>query len=41
MKRLELTNQKFGDWLVLGCAGSRNGQSMWRCRCKCGTERDV
>lgn len=33
---------KYGRWTVLGDAPSRNPKyKLWRCRCDCGTERDV
>lgn len=32
-----LTGVRVGRWVVLGYAG----ESHWRCRCDCGTERDV
>lgn len=34
----DLTGQRFGHWLVIG-PSERNGYD--RCRCDCGTERDV
>lgn len=46
-KRYDLTGQTFGYWTVLYKAEpkhSKSGKSrisMWHCRCKCGTERDV
>lgn len=36
-KRLDLTGQRFGRWLVLSYAGG----SKWACRCDCGTEKAV
>ena len=38
---VDLTGQRFGMWVVLERAPTRNHQTMWRCRCDCGTERDV
>nr|DAL39429.1 MAG TPA_asm: hypothetical protein [Caudoviricetes sp.] len=35
----DLTGQRFGRWLVLG--ESPRGNRYVRCRCDCGTERDV
>ena len=39
----DLTNQTFGNWLVLCRNGSTpNKASVWRCKCLlCGSERDV
>lgn len=37
----DLTSQTFGRWTVKERAPSRPDHSMWRCRCACGTERDV
>lgn len=33
-KRIDLTNQTFGEWTVLSYAGN----SKWHCRCSCGVE---
>lgn len=40
--RLELTGQGFGWWKVIakGDLGPR-GEVFWKCRCICGTEREV
>ena len=35
--RIDLTGQVFGRWTVL----YRTSDNKWRCRCECGTERDV
>jgi hypothetical protein len=32
---------RFGRWVVLRFAGRAKGVNLWRCRCDCGTERDV
>lgn len=40
-KFIDLTGQKFGRWTVLSREPSKNGASMWLCRCECGTERVV
>ena len=40
MKRLDLAGKVFGRWTVLGPA-KRTYQTMWRCECACGVERDV
>ena len=38
MKALELTGQRFGKLSVLSRAGSKNGKSVWLCRCDCGKQ---
>lgn len=40
---LELTGLRFGRWRVLYRNGTVKGRgnTLWRCRCDCGTERDV
>ena len=38
---IDLTGQRFGRWLVIERADNRNGNTMWRCKCDCGTEKDV
>ena len=41
-KLIDLTNQTFGEWTVLEKAPSdKNGNTKWRCRCSCGTVKDV
>lgn len=43
----DLTGQTFGYWTVLGDSGLRKSwkgkprNSIWKCRCKCGTLRNV
>jgi hypothetical protein len=42
MHIIDLTGQKLGYWTVLEQAGVNERQStLWRCRCKCGTEKVV
>ena len=36
MKRLELSGQRFGKWVVLRLDEIRPGNSRWECRCDCG-----
>src|SRR6266481_1601549 len=37
--KIDLAGQRFGAWVVLDQAPmSRDQQTMWRCRCDCGTE---
>lgn len=40
-KLIDLTGQRFERLLVIERAGSRKGQTMWRCRCDCGNERVI
>lgn len=39
MKKLNLLNNKFGRWLVIGPAPGK--PTRWQCRCECGTEKLV
>lgn len=42
MHIIDLTGQEIGYWTVLEQAGTTpSGQTLWRCRCKCGTEKVV
>jgi len=42
MGRIDLTGKRFGRWLVLGYSYTdKNKQSHWRCKCDCGTVKDV
>lgn len=39
---IDLTNQRFGKWLVLERAeNSMDNRAQWKCRCDCGKERIV
>lgn len=38
---LKLEGIQFGKWTVLERAGSDGKAVFWKCRCECGTERDV
>ncbi|WP_246147523.1 alcohol dehydrogenase [Secundilactobacillus folii] len=39
MKRIDLTNHRFGRLTVTAFAGSgKNGNAQWKCRCDCGKE---
>ena len=41
-KKNDLLGQRFIRWTVIAeAAANTNGQSMWLCRCDCGTERAV
>lgn len=40
-KRLDLTGQRYGRWLVLSEALQRGDNRFWNCRCDCGTEKPV
>ena len=37
----DLTGKRFGRWTVLHRVPNQNNCTTWRCRCDCGTERDV
>jgi hypothetical protein len=42
MRVLDLSNRRFGRWVVEGREGStKRGISKWRCRCECGTVRAI
>ena len=41
MRRVDIAGSHVGLWTVIECAGSRNGYSVWLCRCECGAERIV
>lgn len=42
MRRVDLTGQRFGEWQVLGSAGSTpRGRALWLCQCRCGVVREV
>ena len=38
---VDLTGRRFGRWTVVAFASRENRKTLWRCRCNCGTERDV
>ncbi len=41
-KLIDLTGKRFGKWLALEYVGmNKNRSSLWRCACKCGSERIV
>ena len=41
-KFIDLTGQKFSRWTVIEIAErNKHNQVMWKCRCDCGTIRDV
>lgn len=37
-KRLQLTDMTFNYLYVVGFDSVKNGKTMWKCRCRCGTE---
>lgn len=42
MKRIDITGQAFGKWLVLSYSRTNErGAAIWLCRCKCGIEKEV
>lgn len=38
---IDITGQKFGWWTVLERVPNRYGKAYFKCRCRCGTEREV
>lgn len=40
-KLIDLTGKRFGRWVVLKKAPSRNKQVYWLCQCDCGTIKEV
>jgi len=38
---IDLAGKTFGEWTVLARGKSAHGSLHWRCRCSCGTEREV
>jgi hypothetical protein len=41
-KRRDIVGRQFGHWHVMALAGSdKSGKAKYRCRCDCGTEREV
>lgn len=41
LRKPNLLGKTFGLWKVVGLAASRGGIAYWRCRCKCGTVKEV
>lgn len=39
--KLDLRGQRFGRWTVLEEVGRSHGSVLWRCRCDCGTVKNV
>lgn len=39
--RKDITGQRFGRLTVLGVGSREIGRIMWRCRCDCGTEKEI
>lgn len=40
--KVNLQGQRFGKYLVVGMAASdKNGNSKWKCRCDCGTLKNI
>jgi len=38
---IDLKGQRFGRWTVVARARKKGAFGRWRCRCDCGTKRDV
>ena len=41
MKAKDLRGSVFGRWTVIEKAESRKRMAVWKCRCECGTEKEV
>lgn len=37
----DLTGMRFGKLVVIERAPNRNGKTYWKCRCDCGTEKEI
>ena len=37
----ELTGKRFGRWVVVGHAESKDNSTLWNCKCDCGVEKKV
>ena len=37
----ELEGKRFGKWVVMSYIGKIKSRDVWRCKCDCGTEKDV
>jgi len=40
-KALDITGNRYGRLVAVIRAESKNGQTFWKCRCDCGTEKDI
>lgn len=38
---IDLSGKRFGLWTVRTLSSNQNGVLYWRCKCDCGTEKDV
>ena len=38
---IDLNGKQFGRWTVIELTGKKNQEYYWKCRCECGTEREV
>jgi hypothetical protein len=38
MRRIDLTDQRFGRLVVVDYSHAKSGNAVWRCRCDCGKE---
>ena len=38
---IDLTNQRFGRWIVVSKATSKHNNTMWNCKCDCGNFKEV
>lgn len=40
-KASDLTGEKFGRWYVEGISYKRKGEYFWKCKCECGTIKNI
>lgn len=40
-RNLDLSGKKFGDWTVLGFSHYQKKNQYWKCKCNCGTIKNV
>ena len=38
---IDLTDMRFGKLTVIERAPNRNGKTYWKCKCDCGTEKEI
>lgn len=41
MKLIDLTGESFGKWSVIERVQTSRSQTIWRCKCECGTIKNV
>ena len=38
---IDLTGMRFGKLLVIERAPNKSGRTYWKCKCDCGTEKEI